>query len=55
MTVAEVISILENRVAALQKARACLADQGDLAGVADIDNQVTETEATLAALRTIAP
>ena len=55
MTLAEVITILERRVASLQKARLCLIEQGDLAGVTDTDNKITETEATIATLRTLAP
>lgn len=53
MTVAELIAILENRVASLQRARVHLVEQGDVAGILDTDNQITETNATIVELQTL--
>jgi hypothetical protein len=55
MTVAELVTLLENKVMNLQRARVHLVAQGDVVGVIDIDNQVTETQATLVELRTLLP
>lgn len=55
MTIAELVTLLENRIANLQRARVHLVEQGDVVGVTDIDNQITETQATLVELRTLLP
>ena len=53
MTIPELITLLENRIGNLQRARVHLVEQGDVAGIIDVDNQVTETNATLAELQTL--
>jgi hypothetical protein len=50
MTIPKLIDILKNKVAALKSKRAVLHQLGDLNEVVTIDNEVAETEATIAAL-----
>jgi hypothetical protein len=50
---ADLITLLENRIVHLQRARDSFVSAGDVAGVNDVDNQIIETQATLAGLRTL--
>ena len=53
MTVNEIIDMLRRRVANLQATRTQASQIGDVARVAALDAEVTETEATLAQLETL--
>jgi hypothetical protein len=50
MTIPKLIDILKNKVAALKSKRVVLHQLGDLNEVVAIDNEVAETEATIASL-----
>jgi hypothetical protein len=53
MTIAELKTILANRIAVLSSQRGHAVTVGDLLRVAQIDAEVAETETTLAALDTL--
>jgi hypothetical protein len=50
MTVSQIIEMLERRVAYLSQARSSAAALGDIARVASLDEDLAETELTLATL-----
>lgn len=51
MTVSQIIEMLERRVAYLSQQRSSAAALGDIARVASLDEDLAETELTLATLR----
>jgi hypothetical protein len=51
MTVNQIIEMLQNRIVHLSQARSGAAALGDLARVAALDEDLAETELTLATLR----
>lgn len=53
MTVPELIVMCERRLASLQSVRGSAVALGDLAQVARLDNEISETQATLNQLRTL--
>lgn len=53
MTVADLIQLCENRLAALQAARNNHWTAGDIAAVANDDLQIAEVETTLTALQSL--
>lgn len=53
MTIAELIAIVTNRIAALHQARAHAVSVGDVQRVSTIDADVVETETTLAQLHSL--
>lgn len=55
MTITELIELAQNRIAALEKTRAAAWSSGDVTGVAQADQQIAETQTTLAALQTLPP
>lgn len=54
MTLAEVIRLVENKLSALNSARASALAIGDMNQVILLDSQITETQMTLDQLRTLA-
>ena len=53
MTIRDLIKLLEARVVELCQQRATVAGLGDIPGVMRIEAELSETEATLAALRAL--
>jgi hypothetical protein len=53
MTINEVIDLLQNQITTLLNARALAVRLGDINQVFEIDNKLSETEATLSSLRSI--
>ena len=51
MTVNQIIEMLQNRIVHLSQARSSAAALGDIARVASLDEDLAETELTLATLR----
>jgi hypothetical protein len=51
MTIATLIELLQNRLAALAERRALLVRIGDIAGVVGLDAERDETESTLTTLK----
>ena len=53
MTISELIELVTNKLAALQRSRAAAWYAGDTHGVAQADTQLIETQTTLDQLRTL--
>jgi hypothetical protein len=53
MTVEFLVRILSNRLTRLKDAKNQSESSGDLERIVELDNEITETEATLAALRSL--
>lgn len=54
MSLAEVIQLVQNKLSALNSARATAAQIGDIAQVVLLDEKITETQLTLDQLKTLA-
>jgi hypothetical protein len=53
MTIPEIINILQNKIAGLEKQKKSAAEAGELAEVVRYQNEIVETKATLIKLETI--
>lgn len=53
MTIPELITLMQNRIATLGGQRATAEAHGDVAEVTRLDAEITETQATLEQLRTL--
>lgn len=53
MDIAEIIRLLENKLAELQRSRASIAEVGNIEAVMQLDSQIIQTQVTLEKLKLV--